>query len=161
MQDGELPEGWGLLVPRGGGIAQKIAPQKLEPQPVTRAFLAAIMRKVDEQGIDEILINKARAAGYKNGYESAEREVEAAKRDVRELEKKISEFHAASGVRIDGWEGAGRIGSAVRAVLDGVQQRDLEELSRVRETATRIVELVDESMSAVRENINAKKQCNN
>ena len=45
VKDGELPPQWGLLAPRGEGLAAIVKPQKLSPQPLDREFLASILRK--------------------------------------------------------------------------------------------------------------------
>ncbi len=44
---GELPAGWGWLVVLGGRIYAVAAAPKLEPEPITRAFLAALLRRAD------------------------------------------------------------------------------------------------------------------
>lgn len=46
----ELPPGWGLLVVRGDGkLVQRVAAPKLEAEPVTREFLAAMFRKLSKE----------------------------------------------------------------------------------------------------------------
>jgi hypothetical protein len=41
----ELPHGWGLMFAEGGKLVEFIEAPKLTPQPVDRAFLAALMRR--------------------------------------------------------------------------------------------------------------------
>jgi hypothetical protein len=49
VQPGELPETWGLLVPhRGATLKIKKQAPELTPAPLDRAFLAAILRRADE-----------------------------------------------------------------------------------------------------------------
>jgi len=51
VKDGELPPGWGLLVPGkvAGKLRMAVAPSRIEDvQPISRSFLAAILRKTFE-----------------------------------------------------------------------------------------------------------------
>jgi hypothetical protein len=50
VKDGELPEMWGLMVPgkNPATIRMKVPPKKLEPKPLSRSFLACILRRTLE-----------------------------------------------------------------------------------------------------------------
>ena len=48
VRPGELPEGWGWLVVSSGRLFTITAGPKLEPHPITRPFLAALLRRADE-----------------------------------------------------------------------------------------------------------------
>lgn len=48
VRPGELPEGWGWLVVQGGRMYAITAAPKLEPEPISRPFLAALLRRADE-----------------------------------------------------------------------------------------------------------------
>ena len=69
VKDGELPSAWGLMAPRGNGKlwTHKEAPMK-EAEPITRRFLAAILRNaacwtVPKVEIDSAAVARAHAAG--------------------------------------------------------------------------------------------------
>ncbi|MFA5056527.1 MAG: hypothetical protein WC485_00300 [Opitutaceae bacterium] len=145
IRDGELPEGWGLLVPNGSGLKIKVKPERLNPKPIDRGFLAAIMRRVAEQGADAELLKKAHDDGYKLGFESSERTSSRIREQLAEKERDIIAFQKASGIKIDGWKGAENIGNAVRAVLNGEHNRELSWLRHIRETAEKIVDAVKET----------------
>lgn len=56
IQDGELPHGWGLIAPRGDGLAVVKEASKIECLPINRSFLAGLMRRnaeKDREAIDE------------------------------------------------------------------------------------------------------------
>lgn len=48
VHPGEMPADWGWLVIQHGKVYTITAAPQLDPQPVTRAFLAALIRRVDE-----------------------------------------------------------------------------------------------------------------
>lgn len=54
VRPGELPDGWGWLVVKGGKMSTISKAAKLEPQPVTRAFLAALLRRANEAALTDI-----------------------------------------------------------------------------------------------------------
>jgi hypothetical protein len=49
IKPGELPKTWGLMIPRGDGLVAKVEAQELTPKPITRNFIAALMRKFHEK----------------------------------------------------------------------------------------------------------------
>lgn len=53
VQDGELPENWGLLVPgkKPGTLRIKTAPDKLQAEPISRSFLACILKGAFEVAV--------------------------------------------------------------------------------------------------------------
>lgn len=144
IKDGELPEGWGLLIPNGSGMKVKVKPKQLSPIPIDRGFLAAIMRRVSEQGADKEMLKKSHDAGYKKGVESSEITSKHLREQLLDKERDIVAFQEASGVKIDGWTGAEKIGAAVRLVLDGDHKKEAAGLKRIKEIAERIIQSADE-----------------
>jgi hypothetical protein len=72
VKEGELPPGWGLLVPtvsRTLRIARQPAP--LTPEPWPRAFMAAIVRRVVEQSVDAERLADAEQRGRVDGWHLA------------------------------------------------------------------------------------------
>ena len=118
----EVPDGWGLweLTKGGKWLTSKTAP-KLEPQPLTHSFLAAILRR-DEEAYEARVreaINAERAS-ERDAWQARVNE-EAKRRSERSagLLEAVEAFEAASGVSVQNgtWQ-AGNIGRAVRLVLD-------------------------------------------
>ena len=137
VQPGELPPTWGLLVPRRGKLAIKVDAPELSAAPMSRAFLAALLRNVAEATKDvvpraEIVdqIVAARALGETIGArETAD--------DLARLRKTVETFEAQAGIKIDAYHGM-HIGEAVRAVMnDGLVQRR-RELDGIKATIARL-----------------------
>lgn len=119
----ELPAGWGLLVFEDGTLrAVKAAPAQ-EAVPVTRRFLAALLRSASEQSPAETAVRAAVALARKEERANADVQVELARARAREdlvaLQKVVDDFEAASGVRLSAYTNGTKIGEAVRVVLDG------------------------------------------
>lgn len=122
VQPGELPPTWGLLIPRGKGLVAKVEAPKLEAQPITRLFLASLLRNAhsgDEEALRALVDQRAeeRIKQLRESFEeSAQRDRANFDRRVAELEESIAAFEKASGVSISGWN-AGRVGQAVETIL--------------------------------------------
>lgn len=137
VQPGELPPTWGLLELKGEKLAVKVAAPKLDPKPLDRKFVAALLRRAAE-GVDA-RVRTARSEGLQQGraegpegHKHALQRIESAKESV---ERSVREFEEASGVKIDHWN-AGRIGAAVRTVLELNRYTDfdaIEEAERIRQ----------------------------
>jgi hypothetical protein len=72
VKDGELPEGWGLLVPTDGRVLRvaKQAP-KLTPAVMPATFVAALMRRLVEQSVDTKRLDEAAQRGRHEGWAMA------------------------------------------------------------------------------------------
>jgi hypothetical protein len=148
----ELPVAWGLLESRPNGDAghklwTRREPGLLEPQPLTRAFVAALIRRVYGVATPEAKIRKlvdaARAEAFVDGQNHDREQSARINAAYEELEQRVDAFERASGVLISRWpENAGAIGHAVAAVLraDKHNLRRLEAMLRAAESAARIAE---------------------
>jgi hypothetical protein len=114
VKDGELPSGWGLIVPgkKPGSLRMAVPPSRIEEvQPISRSFLAAILRKTFESHLpaseveDEISrrvneqISKLEAATV----ERITRDLDAGRLLKRnaELEACVKAYADAAGVWMD------------------------------------------------------------
>lgn len=129
VREGELPPTWGLLVPgkKKGTLTAKVQAPALSPQPITRPFLAAILRNLAQA--KEFMIPKAemvvalerardevRNAPKPPSEQSPEaRELVRLKGEHDRLLAVVKQFEEASGVQIDRWNGT-PIGKAVSIV---------------------------------------------
>ncbi len=125
VQPGELPDTWGLLAPNGTGDALVLVKQatKMEAEPWTRGFMAALLRRAGESmvpkaGVDA-QVAKAELVGFERGKgTSPETEAERELKRLHELEERVTAFERASGLTIQyGWTDAEKIGEAVQSVL--------------------------------------------
>lgn len=146
----ELPETWGLMVPKGKALAVVKEAPKLKPEPVTKDFLAAIFRQSSLQSSDAGAYKAAHAAGWEEGREYEREHLGRVRKDetkeVERLRKVLADFREATGIELGNewaWDKTAKnIGKAMRMVLDGKHRRDLDELARVEESAKRAIEAV-------------------
>lgn len=149
VKDGELPPNWGLLVAHGNGLRCVTEAPKRDAQPMTRMFLAALLRAahngVDRTEIDA-MVYRARKEERKKAAERSEHQNRSLYGRCGDLEKSIAAFEAASGVHISSWN-AGKIGEAVRVVLQG--KVDLEALKRAREHVAALANAYNQAIDSV------------
>jgi hypothetical protein len=150
VRDGELPTGWGLLIPRGHKLIVKKEAPRLEPEPITRAFLAALLRKAADTMIDrsqiETEVRRARETAYKDGVkygeQNAERKQWSMNTEYDRLKFAVAAFEEKSGVKIDDWRGD-KIGEAVRYVIEGGLETSRKDIERIRAIAEMVIEVID------------------
>jgi len=150
---GELPSGWGLMVPRGDGlVVSKEAPPLMDVKPMTRAFLASLMRAASVQCPAEAVIadrvTLALAQQAEQFKQSRDREARSNEQDLKLLREAVEDFERTSGVSIRGWRGKS-VGEAVRFILEGGLEGMDQRLRAVARTATEIAELARASAGAV------------
>jgi hypothetical protein len=107
VKEGELPVSWGLFELRDSGVVQVKAAPKLEPDPLTREFIASMMRRGHEQ-INSIAERLQRLAVVEARNEIDNRiqeEIERRTRRFKELAEKVAEFEKQTGLRIDHYSG--------------------------------------------------------
>ncbi len=154
---GELPSTWGLLVPRkGGGLLEKVEAPKLDAAPMSRKFMASIMRSTADAQKDYVAraeisdkLDEAREAGRLSAINDGD--VAALKQVARErdcLEKAIADFEDASGVKLTTWN-AGNIGDAVRTVIGCGVDQALLRLRGVSETHKRLSKDIDGNLKRI------------
>lgn len=151
VQRGELPPTWGLLVAKGPKLVAKVDAPKLEPQQVTRSFLAAMLRVAQAQSPAEAVLAAARAEGVEEGKRLGIAQA-AAERDgtVRRslaLRASVEAFEAKSGVRICEYDGP-RLGEAVAHVMRLYMPNEREAVERLRAEARRVASSLDEVLAA-------------
>jgi hypothetical protein len=145
-----VPANWGLMEATERTLkAKKVAP-KLSPQPITREFLAAMLKRTGDWAA-QIANNSTRfQEGREAGREERRYEIEKAKRDAADLRENVSRFQEASGVVIDRWN-SGNVGDAVRLVLSG---RHLDRIVELR----RLADFLEANLESVRREIAPKEE---
>lgn len=127
VKDGKLPHQWGLLECKSQTPKiVKQAPFVENPQPPTMMFFASLMRSVveddtalaDVQKLMQKEIWAAEERGRKSAVDAAERDAKAMLDRTGDLMKRVADFEAASGIRIDRYSTyfSGEIGAAVRMI---------------------------------------------
>ncbi len=130
VKDGELPSTWGLLVvrehsPKAKGdlyLKRVITGKAIEPKPLDRVFVAALLRCVHSQLTGEGKIAEIKAAGYDEGFKDAQHEAgedgERWEAKAKSLEDNIRVYERASGMSLR-YGDPEAIGNAVRLVQSG------------------------------------------
>lgn len=156
VQEGELPKGWGLIVPKADGLRIKTEAKLTEPEPQPdRNFLAAVLRQIQNQVGEE--------AAYKRGHFDGKKEADDyhkennwEAKELKELQKKVQAFERASGVNLNiGWQEPEKIGSAVHQVLNGMGTRMQEQLENLHAKALKIAFNIETELDIKK--INEKK----
>lgn len=141
----EIPANWGWMNIKGQKITVKKDAPKLEPKPLTKHFVVAMLKrasdKTDYIHTDDIKdrIEAARESGRVNKEYLFERY----QKDYDELHKSVKEFKEASGIDLDvsRWSlnDPKKIGAAVRFILDGGTEQFTKQLQALEKTANNIV----------------------
>lgn len=169
VQDGELPEGWGLLVARGSKLfcvreakaLHDLTPvnrrEAALPEAFGRSFLASMLRaacRVAEAGPAEI--EEARELQRQQSEHRWTGEVAALKSLLEQHEAAENAFARATGLAYGAWtlaneERAAQVGRAVQMVLNGDDNvRQLQEqLEHVRDQAARVLAAIERQLEAV------------
>lgn len=105
VKEGELPDGWGWLVVNGSKIKEMVAPQRLNPPPVSKLFLASLMRNATTSNPDYIevqsrIIEQSMAevpqSRSRSGIKKAKRQtLSSMSAEVKHLKKVIADMKAA------------------------------------------------------------------
>lgn len=152
IKDGELPPTWGHYeVSEGGKLRQVVAAPKLESIPVSRAFVASIMRRaggVDQETIDTMVSKQLQEARERDRTQ-IDREVESRTRHFDELKKLVKEFEEASGLSISNrYTGGKDIGKAVKLVLASGIGQTYGGIQAIRNTVNSTLKELDKALSA-------------
>lgn len=103
----ELPRTWGLIEVDGGRTRVRHQPAERKPDPLTRHFVAALVRsvaKVDERAV-ESMVNARVAKALEDREARINAEVDRRTREAKEIVEK----HAAFAASLRKWNGLGNL----------------------------------------------------
>lgn len=149
VRDGELPDGWGLLVPRGKRLVALQQAARRAPEPPSREFLSALLPRIlaETRGMGER--NEDYERGFANGFaqraRTASLELRLAEKRLETLQQTITRFEETSGLRVEPWRGQ-RVGEAVRLVLSGGMREYEQRLRLAHHSLTRLAEQITRSL---------------
>lgn len=151
---GELPPTWGLMEPRGASLRTTIAAPKLEPKPLDKPFLAAVLRRAAEFSVPDTILKKKLEEKWTEGYDSAEktlgRRIKGLEKSLEVKKKLISDFEKKSGVNIDRWD-LGNVAEAVRIIKQaGTPEKLCETLEKIAEPILRIHDRISKQIEKLR-----------
>ena len=117
-----IPDAWGILEYSEKGLRQTTKPKDLEAQPVTKAFVAAMLRRESESwdkklGEEVDKRTKSQIERIEQNFESR-LESERNQTSVRQkrLAEQVKNFETASGIRIDQYTDGEELGKAVALI---------------------------------------------
>ena len=119
VEDIELPPNWGLLLTRGRRVKVLKQAPKLNPKPVHRGFMAALVKRAIDDATAPYQISKEEAKAdelqreFERGRLSAGTELSRA----ADVQRELAVFEEASGIHIGQWSHGKEMGRAVDAIL--------------------------------------------
>lgn len=145
----ELPPAWGLLEFQGQKLRQVREAPKLEPQPITRPFLASMLRAASEANPAEEAIRKAVEAVRKEERSASEKARKANDSHIQRLyealRKQVDDFESASGIIVGG--NSAQIGATVRLAMQG--KWELQPIERAAGKLRDLADLLDKVRAEV------------
>lgn len=149
VEDGELPPTWGLLVADATGkkLTCKREAPKLKPKPLSREFVAAVLRRAHDSQAVLLLAELQRGIekGVAEGPERQQVHTKGLESRIADLEKSIADFQAASGLKIDMYNGR-HLGEAVKLV-QSEYFRTPSRLRQLRDSAQELVKSVGKDLA--------------
>ena len=116
-------------------------------KPLDRNFIAAMLRNAQAQltGESELKreFERGRTEGIQVGQSSAHWKEERELDELRKLRDNVKTFQDETGVNIQYAHNIGKIGEAVRAVMNGQHLREVESLRGLKTQLARIMERID------------------
>lgn len=117
----ELPPTWGLLELNGKALRQTVAAPLLEAQPLTRAFIASLLRSASRYAENELrgAVDKQLQEAREQIDQRVSREVEMRTSSHKRLADDVAAFEGASGVKItETWHMGAETGAAVKLIRE-------------------------------------------
>lgn len=158
LRFGELPLGWGLMIPHTKNTLKIVKESKrnLKPKPVDLPFLGAVLRRATEQCTTKAKLRAEFNRGYEEGHEEGKRDIkdrwEWDKKRVEGLEKKMDDFEKASGFSItESWKEPKQVGEAVKMVLNGTYLKELESLEHLHRHAVNCAKSIEDEIKKHKE----------
>lgn len=152
VKEGELPPTWGHYeVSEGGKIRQVVAAPKLESIPVSRAFVASIMRRASsaDEATVNTLVQAQLEAQRSRDRSHIDREIESRSQQLKELREQVREFEEASGIKISNrYSGGKELGKAVKLVMASGVGQTYGGINSIRNTVMSTLKELDNALSA-------------
>lgn len=121
VKAGELPPTWGLQELHSGKLVVKVEAPKLVAAPLTRGFMACMLRRASEVDADEVktAVDAQVAAMRGDDEKRIEKLVERRTHRSGEILGKLEAIKAATGVDLEHWEPVENVAAAIRLMLTG------------------------------------------
>lgn len=145
----EIPATWGWMsVEKGKIVVKKDAP-KLQPQPITRSFLAALLKRASSKDgyVHRDSIKAEIEMAQKLAREAAERQHERRQVYYKEMADKIMEFEKESGITFGRWPfNVKKVAAAIKYIAQGGLPDLVEDMKRARNSAAINLDNLDKTI---------------
>lgn len=146
----ELPKGWGLLEASAKRLTEtRAAEQKPYTETVDRNLMAAMFKNMDGWYSETFRNVVPREEVERLAKERADDRIKSAREETQRLRERIERFEKQSGLSVESWE-AGRVGNAVRTLLNGGRDRAVEEIQRTAEAHERLAKAARQGADEIR-----------
>ncbi len=159
VKEGELPEGWGLMVPHGKGLRRVVHAKHVPAKSPSFEFMASMLRAGLAGKVDRTSIQSELDAAERRGFEDGKRKGERAGREAilenERVTQMLTEFCEATGVEVgkyDRGEDIGRAYNAARRLLsswgEGAVRGQVQNLRRQINVLRSGIEKADEALES-------------
>ena len=156
----EIPPNWGWLAPKRGALRVMVPAKPLQPKPLGREFLAALLRSAVKPVLraESAELAKAVQTAVQRDSETLQRINQTLTEKLATLTKQLIDFERFSGLTISEatfrWNQheAKKLGQTVRDVLNGVYDRDRTAMEKIATTAEDVAQRVRQLLSEVSPN---------
>lgn len=148
IREGELPPTWGHIEFKNGKLRQVTAAPRLEPEPLSRSFVAAMMRRAGQADADTLrtMVNKEVVQIRANESRRAEEKIAGRLRDQDAILKRLAEIKALTGIDLLDWTPTAETAEAIRFVLASKTLSPYTGIKTLRDAAERFVATVDKTV---------------
>lgn len=149
----EIPATWGWMAIKGKRLLTMKEAPKLTPEPLTKHFIAALLKRASKGMIPAASIADQIEDAKKLGEQSAKTnetyELKRLREEVADYKKMISGFEEASGLKFDRWSNEKKIGEAVKFITSGGLPSILRNLKQIQGNFAGINRMMNEGMQAI------------
>lgn len=138
VTDDELPPSWGLLVPNADGLRVARAAKRLDPKPMPRGMLAAMVKRASTKRARDAEIAKARAEGVEDGKRRAGMHTDYKAQEYDRLYEKVTQFQRETGINIQHLYDPKPIATAYAMVKNGGHLEIMRRLGYAADNVTKL-----------------------
>lgn len=152
VQPGELPPTWGLMYVNGRGLNVATEAPKLDSVPIDRLMFCAIVRRLTEMSVPRDSINDQIETARKKAHDDGK---SAAEYRIKQTLESVKAFEEASGLKLGySWD-AGKLGSAVKFVMEHDMDAFVSQMKELKRQAAYIARQVVEQVEQFEEKLTA------
>lgn len=150
----EIPKTWGWLCIKGNKIFVKKEAPALKPKPVTKDFLACMLKRACSKNnyIRRDSIDNRIEYAKKEGKQESQRELDSLQREHDALKKNVEEFRIYSGVNIHKlpWmTDMQNMGDAVKFIREGGADSIRKQLLGLKETNKIVSQRIEDGLKSL------------